>query len=78
MSQRKQNLQKNVNILTTKYYNFFLYKTYCTRDGGSQNKFVYQPILYMLEIKIKQRYSWKAKKEYNAKPHYYILPFYIA
>ena len=44
-------VQKNLNILTTKDYNFSLGKIYLGSNDGSQNTFVYQPKLDMLELK---------------------------
>ena len=44
-------VQKNLNILTTKDYNFSLGKIYLRSNDGSQNTFVYQPKLDMLELK---------------------------
>ena len=35
----------------TNDYNFFLGRYYFTRNDGSQNTFVYQPILDTLELK---------------------------
>ena len=44
-------VQKKLNGLTTKNYNFFLGKTYFTSNDGSQSTFVYQPTLGTLELK---------------------------
>ena len=44
-------VQKELNDLITKDYNFFLGKTYSTSIYGSQNTFVYQPAVDALELK---------------------------
>ena len=44
-------IQKKLNSLITKYYIFFLGRIYFTSNDGSQNTFVYQPTLDMLELK---------------------------
>ena len=58
-------IQKKLNSLITKDYNFFLGRIYFTSNDGSQNTFVYQPTLDRLEIK-KDKFtdyvfSWKSK-----------------
>ena len=42
-------VQKKLNSLITKDYNFFLGRAYFTRNDGSQNTCVYQPTLDALE-----------------------------
>ena len=44
-------VQKKLNGLITKDYNFFLGRIYFTSNHGSQNTFVYQPTLDTLELK---------------------------
>ena len=44
-------VQKKLNSLITKDYNFFLGRIFFTSNNGSQNTFVYQPILDTLELK---------------------------
>ena len=44
-------VQKELNDLITKAYNFFLGKIYSTSIDGSQNTFVYQPAVDALELK---------------------------
>ena len=44
-------VQKKLNSLITKYHNFFLGRIYFTSNDGSQNTFVYQPKLNILEFK---------------------------
>ena len=44
-------VQKKLNSLITKDYNFFLGRNYFTSNDGSQNTFVYQPTLDTLELK---------------------------
>ena len=44
-------VQKELNDLITKGYNFFLGKIYSTSIDGSQNTFVYQPAVDALELK---------------------------
>ena len=44
-------VQKELNDLITKDYNFFLGKIYSTSIDGSQNTFVYQPAVDALELK---------------------------
>ena len=48
-------VQKKLNSLITKDYNFFLGRIYFTSNDGSQNIFVYQPKLDTLEIKKKTK-----------------------
>ena len=43
-------VQKKLNSLITKDYNFFLGRIYFTSNDGSQNTFVYQVILDTLEL----------------------------
>ena len=44
-------VQKKANSLITNDCNFFLSRMYLASDDGSQNTFVYQPTLDMLELK---------------------------
>ena len=44
-------VQKKLNSLITKDYNFFLGRIYFKINDGSQNTFVYQPALDTLELK---------------------------
>ena len=44
-------LLKNLISLITKYHNFFLGRIYFTSNDESQNTFVYQPKLNILEWK---------------------------
>ena len=55
--------------LITKDYNFFLGKIYFISNDGSQNTFVYQPILDALELKkgTDNVLSWKSKGVFNSK-----------
>ena len=43
-------VQNKLNNLITNDYNFFLRRMYFTSNDGSQNTFVYQPTLDMLEL----------------------------
>ena len=45
---------KKINSPATKDYNFFLGRMHLIRNYGSQNTFVYQPILSTLELKKRQ------------------------
>ena len=49
-------VQKKLNSLITKDYNFFFCRIYFTSNDGSQNTFLYQPTLDTLESKKRQRY----------------------
>ena len=49
-------VQKELNCLTTKDYNFFLGRIYFTRNDGSRNTFVYQSPIDTLELKKTQGY----------------------
>ena len=64
-------LSKKAEAISTKYYSFFLGRMYFTSDDGSQNKFVYQPTLNVLELKIdkgtKYGIGWKSKRLFNSK-----------
>ena len=42
---------EKVKILSTKDYNFFFGRIYFTSNDGSQNMFVYQPTLDILQLK---------------------------
>ena len=57
-SNKTKNLedQKKLNSVITKYYNFFLVRTYFTSNDGSRDTFVYQATLDDLELKKRQRY----------------------
>ena len=44
-------VQRKLNSLITKDYNFFLGRIYVTSNDGSQNTFVYQATLDTLELK---------------------------
>ena len=59
------NVQKLLNSITTKVYNFFLSTIYFTSNDGSQKMFVYHPTLNTSESKkYKGTYyfvSWKSK-----------------
>ena len=48
---KSSEVQKELNDLITKDYNFFLGKIYSTSIDGSQNTFVYQPAVDALELK---------------------------
>ena len=45
------NVQKLLNSITTKVYNFFLSRIYFTSNDGSQKMFVYHPTLNTSESK---------------------------
>ena len=71
-------VQKKLNGLATKDYNFFIGKTYFTSNDGSQSMFVYQPTLGTLELK-KDKGTvyvliWKSKGVSNSK----LKPSYTA
>ena len=59
-------VQKKLNSLITKDYNFFLGRIYFTSNDGSQNTFVYQPTIDTLELKTNKStdyvLSWKSKE----------------
>ena len=59
-------VQKKLNSLITKDYNFFLGRIYFTSIDGSQNTFVYQPTIDTLELKTNKStdyvLSWKSKE----------------
>ena len=69
---------KKLNSLITKDYNFFLGKIYFTNNDGSQNTFVCQPTLDVLELKKEKGtdyvLSWKSKGVSNSK----LKPLYTA
>ena len=71
-------VQKKLNSLITRDYNFFLGRTYFASNDGSQNTFVYQPTLDTLELKKDKGtdyvLSWKSKGVYNSK----LKPFHTA
>ena len=60
---------EKVKLLLTKHYSFFLGRIYFTSDHGSQNIFVYQTIINVLELKkgksAEYIISWKSKGVYN-------------
>ena len=64
-------VQKRLDSLITKVYNFFISRIYFTSNDGSQNKCVYQPTLDTLELKkdkgIDYVLSWKSKGVFNSK-----------
>ena len=62
-------VQKKLNNLITKDYNFFLGRIYFTSNGGSQNTFVYQLALNTLELTIATDsvISWKLNGVFNFK-----------
>ena len=64
-------VQKKLNILITKYYNFFIGRIYFTSNDGSQNRFVYQSKISMLELKKEKGTEYitgcKSKGVYNSK-----------
>ena len=47
---KRLEVQKKLNSLITKDYKFFLGRIYFTSNDGSQNLFVYQPVLDALEL----------------------------
>ena len=73
MSNKTKHLevQKKLNGLITKDYNFFLGRIYFTSNDGSQNTLVYQPTLDILELKKDKGtdyvLSWKSKGVFNSK-----------
>ena len=64
-------VQKKLNSLITKDYNFFLGRIYFTSNDGSQNTLVYQPTLDILELKKDKGTDyvlrWKSKGVFNSK-----------
>ena len=64
-------VQKKLNSLITKDYDFLLGRIYFTSSDGSQNTFVYQPTLDALELKKDKGtdyvLSWKSKGVFNSK-----------
>ena len=58
-------VEKKLDSLITKDYNFFLGRIYLTRNDGSQNMFVYQLKFSVLELKIDKGteyiIGWKSK-----------------
>ena len=51
-------IQKKLNRVITKDYNYFLCRIYFTSNNGSQNTFVYQPKLDTSELKKRQMYGF--------------------
>ena len=64
-------VQKKLNSLIIKDYNFFLDRIYFTSNEGSQNTFFYQPTLDTLELKKDKGtdyvLSWKSRGVFNSK-----------
>ena len=60
---------ERVKLLLTKHYSFSLGRISFTSDDGSQNIFVYQTIINVLELKkgksTEYIISWKSKGVYN-------------
>ena len=58
-------VEKKLDSLITKDYNFFLGRIYLTRNDGSQNMFVYQLKFSVLELKMDKGteyiIGWKSK-----------------
>ena len=58
-------VQKKLNSLITKDYNFFLSRSYITSNHGSRNMFVYEPTFKVLELKsdkcTEYIINWKSK-----------------
>ena len=71
-------VQKKLNSLITKGYNFFFGRIYFTSNDGSQNTFVYQQAIDTLELKKDKGtdyvLSWKSKGVFNSK----LKPLYTA
>ena len=71
-------IQKKLNSLIIKNYNFFLGIIYFASTDGSQNTFVYQPTLDTSELKKDKGtdyvLSWKSKGVFNSK----LKPLYTA
>ena len=49
---KRLKVEKKLESLITKDYNFFLGRVYFTSNDGSQNMFVCQPTFNVLELKI--------------------------
>ena len=64
-------VQKKLNILITKDNSFFLGRIYFASNDGSQNAFVYQPAVDVLELKKEKVtdyvFNWKLKGVLNSK-----------
>ena len=64
-------MKKKLNILATPDYSFSLCRIYFTSNDGSQNMFVYQPTLDILQLKKEKDtgyvLKWKSKGVYNSK-----------
>ena len=64
-------VQNNLNSRITKDYNFLLGRIYFISNDGSQNTFLYQPILDTLELKKDKGNDfvlrWKSKGIFNSK-----------
>ena len=69
-------IQKKLNRLTTKDYNFFLGRLYFASNDGLQNMFVYQPTFDTLELKKGEGtdyvYTSKLKPLYTAFLHNFL------
>ena len=77
-------VQKRLNSLTMKDYNFLLGRIYFISDVGFQNKFVCQPTFNVLELKIDKGAEYiigrKPKEVYNYKVinlYNYMMLFYL-
>ena len=70
-------IQKKLNSIITKDYNFFLGRIYFTSNDGSQNTFVHQPTFDTLELKKDKGtdyvLSWKSKTVYDSNISHHIL-----
>ena len=75
---KRSEVQKKLNSLIMKDYNFFLRQNYFTSNDGSQNSYVYQTTLDMLEFKKEKCtdyvLSWKSNGVFNSK----LKPSYTA
>ena len=67
-------VQKKLNSLTEKGYNFLLGRIYFTSNDGCQNTFVYHPTFDTLDEGTDCVLSWKSKGIYNFK----LKPLYPA
>ena len=73
---RPLEVQKKLNSLITKDYSFWG-RIYFTSNHGSRNRYVYQPKIYALELKIGKGtdyvLNWKSKRYIILKLYHYIL-----
>ena len=64
-------VKKKLDSLITKHYSFFWGRIFFTSNDESQNIFVYQPTLNVLELKkdkdTEYAIGWKLKGLYNSK-----------